>query len=68
MDDIILLAPGGRMIYCGRTRLIEAYFSKLSFQCPPKVNVADYVMDVLCGLGAEADSQTGGTGPERALT
>jgi hypothetical protein len=51
MDDIILLAPGGKMIYCGPIAKIERYFDEVGYPCPTKANPADFVMDVLSGLG-----------------
>ena len=50
IDDLILLIPGGKLVYCGPTKNLEAYFASLDYICPPKVNVADFCIDVLAGI------------------
>lgn len=29
MDNLILLAPGGRMVYCGPTKRLTEYFNQV---------------------------------------
>lgn len=42
---VLLLGKGGRTVYFGSTKEVEAYFEKLGFVCPPKVNLSDFFMD-----------------------
>eukprot|EP00762_Andalucia_godoyi_P001186 ANDGO_02105.mRNA.1 ABC transporter G family member 28 len=48
-DDLLLLGRGGRTAYMGPTEDVLAYFEGLGFVCPPKVNAADFVMDIVAG-------------------
>jgi hypothetical protein len=50
MDNLVLLAPGGRVAYYGPLIDVHAHFSSLHYTCPPGTNIADFVMDVLCGF------------------
>lgn len=49
-DNVLLLGKGGMVVYYGPTSGMEDYFSKRGFPCPPKLNPADYYMDVLSGI------------------
>ena len=48
-NDLILMAPGGRMVYCGPVEHVEPYFASIRYTCPLRSNVADFVMDVVSG-------------------
>ena len=50
MDNLLLLAPGGRVAYYGPIIDLHQHFSCLNFTCPVGTNIADYVMDTLCGF------------------
>jgi len=50
MDNLVLLAPGGRIAYFGPIIDVHEHFSRLHFTCPVGTNIADYVMDTLCGF------------------
>ena len=50
LDNLMLLAPGGRVAYFGPARKLRAYFYRMSFCCPRSANVADFVMDVMSGF------------------
>jgi hypothetical protein len=50
MDNLLLLAPGGRVAYFGPIVDVHTHFSRLQFTCPVGTNIADYVMDTLCGF------------------
>ncbi|CAM9687790.1 unnamed protein product, partial [Ectocarpus fasciculatus] len=65
-DDIILLAPGGRMVYCGPSADISAHFSAMGYTCDPEANVADFVMDVLAGF-VKQDLAEGLEGPPAVI-
>lgn len=46
-DDIILLAPGGLLVYSGsRIEMID-YFQKIGFPCPVNTNPAEYFIDLV---------------------
>ena len=47
-DNVVLLAPGGRLVYCGATAAMQDHFDKFGFSRPtPHMNVADYYMDTI---------------------
>jgi ABC-type multidrug transport system ATPase subunit/ABC-type multidrug transport system permease subunit len=52
-DNLLLLAKGGKMVYFGEIgqdgSCIKEYFGKLGAPCPPKVNPAEYMIDVVSG-------------------
>jgi len=49
-DDVLLLAKGGRTVYSGPTSNCLAYFEdELGFKLQPRVNPADFFMDVIAG-------------------
>jgi ABC-type multidrug transport system ATPase subunit len=50
INTLVLLGPGGRLIYCGKADMLSKYFSTRMFTCPVSSNIADYVMDVLAGF------------------
>ena len=50
IDNLILLAPGGRLAYFGPPGLLKDHFSKFGYICPTSSNAADFVMDVLAGF------------------
>lgn len=50
VDHLILLAPGGRIAYTGDPATLTSHFHSLSFSCPLKTNIADFVMDVMSGF------------------
>jgi ABC-type multidrug transport system ATPase subunit len=50
VDHLILLAPGGRIAYTGDPAILSSHFHSLSFSCPLKTNIADFVMDVMSGF------------------
>ncbi|CAG7941378.1 unnamed protein product [Penicillium olsonii] len=52
-DNLLLLAKGGKMVYFGKIgedgSCIKEYFGNLGARCPPKVNPAEYMIDVVSG-------------------
>ena len=48
-DDVLLLGKGGRTVYLGPTDRMIPYFSMIGFDCPPRANPADFVLDVVAG-------------------
>eukprot|EP00598_Pedospumella_elongata_P008323 CAMPEP_0185012042 /NCGR_PEP_ID=MMETSP1098-20130426/98099_1 /TAXON_ID=89044 /ORGANISM="Spumella elongata, Strain CCAP 955/1" /LENGTH=1003 /DNA_ID=CAMNT_0027541093 /DNA_START=23 /DNA_END=3034 /DNA_ORIENTATION=+ len=53
MDNLLLLAPGGRVAYFGPFTDLHSHFSQLHYTCPVGINIADFVMDLLCGFVPE---------------
>ena len=47
VDDLVLLARDGFPVYCGATAKAAAYFDSAGFHCPPKVNPADFFIDMI---------------------
>jgi len=50
IDDIFLLARGGRVAYAGPRAHMHAYFHAMGYVCPPTVALADYLADVVNGV------------------
>eukprot|EP01038_Epipyxis_sp_PR26KG_P006101 gene6101-8410_t len=50
ISTLILLAPGGRIVYFGPPANIKNHFAQFGYHCPMNSNVADFVMDVLAGF------------------
>lgn len=48
-DRLLLLAPGGRTVYFGSANKTLHYFASIGYPCPPEVNLADWVIDVIAG-------------------
>lgn len=46
-DSLTLLARGGLVVYNGLTNEVPTYFSELGHTCPNKVNLADFVLDLV---------------------
>ncbi len=45
-DDLLLLAPGGRAVYCGPLSDAPAHFTAVGYPMPPDANPAEFYMDV----------------------
>ncbi|KAJ3020129.1 UNVERIFIED_CONTAM: hypothetical protein HDU68_010330 [Siphonaria sp. JEL0065] len=50
-DDVLMIAPGGRVAYLGPTDLAQQYFETLGFFFEPMANASDTLMDILAGKG-----------------
>ncbi|TPX57986.1 hypothetical protein CcCBS67573_g09198 [Chytriomyces confervae] len=50
-DDVLMIAPGGRVAYLGPTTLAKQYFETLGFEFEPMANASDTLMDILAGKG-----------------
>ncbi|GMI46325.1 hypothetical protein TrCOL_g9564 [Triparma columacea] len=48
-DDVLLLGKGGSTVYLGPSGECNQYFKTLGFDCPDRVNPADFFMDVIAG-------------------
>lgn len=46
-DDILLLAPGGLVIYHGPRDQALAYFASIGHHCPPYTNPAEFLIDLV---------------------
>ena len=49
IQNLCLLARGGKLMYCGEIPRVEDYFKRCHYTCPSRTNVADYMMDVVSG-------------------
>lgn len=49
-SHVLLLGKGGKQVFCGRTENMKPYLTGLGFWFPPDENVADWMIDVVCGL------------------
>lgn len=47
LDDIVLLAAGGRVIYHGTRSDAGAYFKRLGYPLPPDTNPAEHLIDLV---------------------
>ena len=47
LDDALLLAPGGRVIYHGPADAALHYFARLGHKCPPQTNPAEFLIDLV---------------------
>ncbi|KAJ3390526.1 hypothetical protein HDU84_007377 [Entophlyctis sp. JEL0112] len=50
-DDVLMIAPGGRVAYLGPTAMAKQYFEVLGFEFEPMANASDTLMDILAGKG-----------------
>eukprot|EP01117_Protostelium_nocturnum_P010891 TRINITY_DN3931_c0_g1_i1.p1 TRINITY_DN3931_c0_g1~~TRINITY_DN3931_c0_g1_i1.p1 ORF type:complete len:1476 (-),score=407.70 TRINITY_DN3931_c0_g1_i1:1071-5498(-) len=48
-DNVLLMGRTGKPGYFGPTRKAKQYFKRLGYNCPPKANVADFLLDVSSG-------------------
>eukprot|EP00762_Andalucia_godoyi_P002170 ANDGO_02633.mRNA.1 Putative white-brown complex homolog protein 30 len=56
-DQLILLAPGGRVAYAGPPQAIKEYLAGFGYICPLTTNVPDYMMDVVAGKATTHDGK-----------
>ncbi|RKP12996.1 P-loop containing nucleoside triphosphate hydrolase protein [Piptocephalis cylindrospora] len=61
-DDVLLLAPGGYMVFQGSVLEVVPYFTSLGFHFPSKVNPADVLMDILSATSGSPRSSWRGSG------
>jgi len=47
LDSIILLAPGGKVIYVGECSDAVSYFKKLGYSCPVEINPLEFFIDLV---------------------
>jgi len=47
LDDLLLLAPGGRTVYHGPTDRALSHFARLGHACPAQTNPADFLIDLV---------------------
>ncbi len=50
INNLCLLAPGGRVAYFGPAFDLRTHMFKLGYQCSPSANIADFSMDVIAGF------------------
>eukprot|EP01125_Pyxidicula_operculata_P015123 TRINITY_DN5108_c0_g1_i1.p1 TRINITY_DN5108_c0_g1~~TRINITY_DN5108_c0_g1_i1.p1 ORF type:complete len:874 (-),score=87.48 TRINITY_DN5108_c0_g1_i1:150-2771(-) len=48
-DDVAILGVGGRPVYLGPTEKVADWFECIGYSCPPRINPADYFIDVISG-------------------
>src|SRR4051794_29847047 len=61
IDHLILLAPGGRVVYCGAANQAAEHFAQVGYPCPAHVNPADWFLDVLAGKSKSSSQLENGT-------
>ncbi|CAJ1453617.1 unnamed protein product [Effrenium voratum] len=48
IEDVLLLGPGGRCVFCGPTEDVLSHVGRLGYECPrEKVNPADFLIDLI---------------------
>ena len=47
VDDLMLMAPGGRVAYAGPLDRCVEYFLKLGHACPPQHSLAEFLVDLV---------------------
>jgi len=47
LDDLLLLAPGGRVAYHGPTARALGHFRAMGHRCPPQTNPAEFLIDLV---------------------
>ena len=47
LDDVLLLAPHGRVVYSGPRAGTLSHFAKLGYRCPSHVNPAEHLIDLV---------------------
>jgi len=47
LDQVILLAPGGKMCYFGKRKDAISYFSSIGYNMPANTNPAEYLIDLV---------------------
>ena len=47
LDDVLLLAPNGRVVYMGARDGALRHFAKLGHPCPPATNPAEHLIDLV---------------------
>jgi len=48
-EQLLLLGNGGRTVYLGPVNEVEDYFDSIGYMFPPKLNPADYLLDITSG-------------------
>lgn len=54
--DVVMLLSRGHVMYCGPPSKAVAYFEALSFPCPLKTNVADFLLDIVTPATVKASA------------
>ena len=47
LDDVLLLASGGRVAYCGPANAVLAHFQSTGYVCPTHYNPAEFLIDLV---------------------
>jgi ABC-type multidrug transport system ATPase subunit len=47
LDSVILIAPGGHVVYMGKANEAITYFAKLGYECPAETNPAEFLLDLV---------------------
>ncbi|KAG7364450.1 ABC transporter ATP-binding protein [Nitzschia inconspicua] len=47
LDSIILMAPGGHVVYMGEAKDAISYFNTLGYKCPAETNPAEFLLDLV---------------------
>ncbi|KAI8843068.1 hypothetical protein BC829DRAFT_420151 [Chytridium lagenaria] len=63
-DDVLMIAPGGKVAYLGPISQAQRYFESLGFYFDPEANMSDVLMDILSG---KARNDRYSFGPEQLV-
>lgn len=59
-DDIMLLGPGGHVIYHGPRDQVVPYFSGIGYPCPKDTNPAEFLIDLVSSADSQLSPSTSG--------
>ena len=47
IDDLLLMAPGGQVVYHGKREDVRKYFNSIGYPCPADSNPAEHLIDLV---------------------
>ena len=59
-DDIMLLGPGGHVIYHGPRDQVVPYFAGIGYPCPKDTNPAEFLIDLVSSSDSQLSPSTNG--------
>jgi ABC-type multidrug transport system ATPase subunit len=59
-DDIMLLGPGGHVIYHGPRDQVVPYFAGIGYPCPKDTNPAEFLIDLVSSSDSQKSPSTNG--------
>jgi len=55
-DNVILLIPGGKVMFAGPVKDLMPYFDNLGYSCPTKTNPADHALNMASGIALRTNA------------